>query len=731
MRLYCFFVLSILHSSFALAKNDKQKGGSVVILDTQNFDQVISSNQYVLVRFYSPSCNYCNSLAPAYSKAAQELAAVGSSIKLAEINLAEEQYISNRYRLSEQEPLKLFKNGVLLDYTGGTTSESIVQWLLEIAKQENNNVEKEATVKKHRKKKKQSKEVIVLSHRNFNKIIDSNEYVLVKFYAPWCTHCKNLAPEYVKAAEKLATQGSLIKLAEINAEEERGISKRYDISGYPTLKLFKDGKPLDYTGGRMAESIVQWLLEKVKEEESIVHKEAEVIVLNNDNFTKFIESNQYVLVKFYDHECVHCQKLAPEYSKAAQKLADEGSSIRFAKLDASQEEYFDWKYNITGYPTLMLFKNFTTESPIEYKSGGRSRMIVDWLKKNTGRTATSLKNTNKAKSFIKDNEIVIIGFFKDQSSEKAKRFLSVAADFQNYKFGITSEDEILLGLNIHNETIVLFHKLDDRRTEFDDNYTEEAIRAFINRESLPLVFDLSQADANIFTGGHQYHFVIFVSKISEQYNQAHQAAKQLATEFRRQVMFLIYDTEEDNFLATLFGAKRSEYPTMRLVRINLPQITRYKPQKFSLALETMRAFIQSVLDNKLQPFLMSEDIPQDWNTKALKTLVAKTFNEVVFDADKTVLVLFYSPSHPLSTMTIPVFEQLAEKYKNKSSIVIAKIDILANQLESIPTDSFLSIKLFKEGDKKTVNYKGTGTVEDLSKFIKKHRKYLFYGKDEL
>ncbi|KAK2722653.1 hypothetical protein QYM36_002993, partial [Artemia franciscana] len=453
---------------------------------------------------------------------------------------------------------------------------------------------------------------IILLNNRINKLSPQVIDITLKFYAPWCTHCKNLAPEYVKAAEKLATQGSLIKLAEINAEEERGISKRYDISGYPTLKLFKDGKPLDYTGGRMAESIVQWLLEK-----------------------------------------------------------------------------------------------------------------------NTGRTATSLKNTNKAKSFIKDNEIVIIGFFKDQSSEKAKRFLSVAADFQNYKFGITSEDEILLGLNIHNETIVLFHKLDDRRTEFDDNYTEEAIRAFINRESLPLVFDLSQADANIFTGGHQYHFVIFVSKISEQYNQAHQAAKQLATEFRRQVMFLIYDTEEDNFLATLFGAKRSEYPTMRLVRINLPQITRYKPQKFSLALETMRAFIQSVLDNKLQPFLMSEDIPQDWNTKALKTLVAKTFNEVVFDADKTVLVLFYSPSHPLSTMTIPVFEQLAEKYKNKSSIVIAKIDILANQLESIPTDSFLSIKLFKEGDKKTVNYKGTGTVEDLSKFIKKHRKYLFYGKDEL
>jgi len=230
--------------------------------------------------------------------------------------------------------------------------------------------------------------VIVLNSGNFDDVVlKSGKPSLVEFYAPWCGHCKKLEPIYDDLAAHFAPYSDKVNIAKVDADNHKSLGKRFDISGFPTLKWF-DGKsdtPIDYKSGRDLDSLVEFVTEKtgVKSKQK---REAtsDVVVLTDANFDYVVNGDMNVLVKFYAPWCGHCKSLAPIWEKAATSLARE-EEIIIAKLDAENagSKATAEKFKVTGYPTLKFFPKGSTE-PIDYSSGRTEEAILEFVNKHAG-----------------------------------------------------------------------------------------------------------------------------------------------------------------------------------------------------------------------------------------------------------------------------------------------------------------------------------------------------------
>jgi protein disulfide-isomerase-like protein len=92
-----------------------------------------------------------------------------------------------------------------------------------------------------------------------NEVLQHPGVVIVEFYAPWCGHCKALAPEYAAAAKELKARLPSVVLANVDGTVETALPQRYGAKGFPHLVWFADGSPSEYTGGRTRAEIVSWV----------------------------------------------------------------------------------------------------------------------------------------------------------------------------------------------------------------------------------------------------------------------------------------------------------------------------------------------------------------------------------------------------------------------------------------------------------------------------------------
>ena len=444
--------------------------------------------------------------------------------------------------------------------------------------------------------------------------------------------------------------------------------------------------------------------------------DSHVLSLTKETFDDAVKTHKHLLVKFVAPWCGHCKSLAPAYAAAAKQLAESGSEIKLASVDATIEQDLAQKYEVKGYPTIKFFSDGVT---FEYTGGRSQDDIIGWLKKKTGPVAEELKTVDDLNKLKKASDVVVIGAFKDMDGDAAATFLQVAKTMDGIPFGITSNADVLKELDVKQDAVVLFKTFDEGRNDLTSAIDETSVRQFIQANQLPVVIDFSAETAQkIFGGDIKVHILLFASKKGSDYEKLREEFKTAAKGYRGKILFVSIDSddEENERVLEFFGLKASNVPAVRLITLK-DEMSKFKPDSSEITSEVLVGFVQAFFDGKLKPHLLTQEIPEDWDKGAVKILVGKNFYEVAHDKKKTVLVTFIAPWCGHCKQLAPIYEQLGEKYKDSADIVIAKMDATANELEDIKIQSFPTIKLFPKDSDEVIDYQGERTLESLSKFV--------------
>lgn len=315
-------------------------------------------------------------------------------------------------------------------------------------------------------------DVIVATKDNFDDIIAKDDLTLVKFYAPWCGHCKKMAPDFETAATELKGKAQLVDL---DATTEKDLASKYGIRGFPTLKLFSKGELIsDYKGGRTKDALVQYIERAMMP--SIVE------CADADSVASFVKDNKGKAVVY--GVALALDTLLVDYKKASMSVRDAmPDSIAFALIkDAALLK--DIVKDTVKDDSVILVNEDGSESTFS----GEPTELENWIKLGSLPTFSELNRENAA-TYTELTQPIFI-YFQDPDKKKDDEYATVEAVAKEMRsspivFTWINVVELKsfaehLGVADKSPAIAVYEFKTDVKYSFSGEFSKESLTTWIN-----------------------------------------------------------------------------------------------------------------------------------------------------------------------------------------------------------------------------------------------------------
>ncbi len=423
----------------------------------------------------------------------------------------------------------------------------------------------------------------------------------------------------------------------------------------------------------------------------------EIINLNTNNLQQTISDLAYVLILFYHPADQASQVFLPHFSNSSQQLSDQGHHIQFAKVDITKQTDIAHQYRVGDYPAIKLHifgKLHEYNEPINMPE------ILDWMEQKLA-VPEPVTSPERFEEILKENSVVIV-YWNNVTGNDFVYFSYYTQGLENIKRVFTEHKEIkekyIPEENMQTQ-ISLFKNFDEGRVDYTGYMNEYTFKRWINQNKDPLIVE--------FDGQYIQKFfhddlptIILITSNNQESKKAFDALTSLAPQYKGKAYMTTINHEKElghELLKIFYEKEQIDFPLLAIVKPGFKEPVRYVYDDTYISEKVIQQFYQDVNDQSISPHYKSE--PAMYSDEELvHTVVGKNFKNIVLDQSKHVFVLFYAPWSKEATEFIKIWEEFAETVKPVPDLVIAKMNVEANEAPGVRMRGVMSLVLYTKGN---------------------------------